>query len=148
MKFDMGKILAQAQKVQAEMQAKMQQAREKLRSTTVIGQAGGGLVEVEMNGEFELIRITIKPSALSELGLAPSQKTDKSTVEAKSVQGAEASQNHALKATAEELSDLIFAAVNSALTQAKKLHDEVMSEVSGVNSMNIPGIGDIMDMLR
>lgn len=54
---NIGNILKQAQKMQGEM-AKIQ---EKLAETTVVGQAGGGMVEVTMDGKQEVRRVRIDP---------------------------------------------------------------------------------------
>jgi len=120
MKFDMKKMMAEVSRVQAQMQEKIAEAEAKLRETTVVGSAGGGIVEVEMNGQRELIRVAIKPEALASLT-------------------AELGEEGNIQEAAEELSDLVFAAVNSALAQATKLNEELMSEVSG--GMNLAGLG-------
>ena len=116
MKFDMKKMMAEVARVQEQMQERVKEAQAKLRETTVVGSAGGGLVEVEMNGERELVRVTIKPEALASLS-----------------EGANAEE------AVEELSDLVFAAVNSALAQATKLNEELMGEVTG--GMNLGELG-------
>jgi len=120
MKLDMKKMMAEVARVQEQMQEKVAQVQAKLRETTVVGSAGGGLVEVEMNGERELVRVTIKPEALASLSAGGGEGTE----------AAEA---------VEELSDLVFAAVNSALAQATKLNEELMSEVTG--GVNLAGLG-------
>ena len=55
-----GNLLGQAQ----QMQSKIQQMREQLRSRTVQGQAGGGIVTVTANGGGELVRVEIDPVAV------------------------------------------------------------------------------------
>jgi len=62
MKGNLGNLLKQAQ----EMQAKMQQAQEQLGKMTVTGEAGGGLVKVEMNGRHDVTRVHIEKSLLTE----------------------------------------------------------------------------------
>lgn len=57
---DMGKMLKQAQKLQAEM-ARVQ---EELGGRTVEATAGGGAVRVTCNGHQEVVRIEIAPSAV------------------------------------------------------------------------------------
>jgi DNA-binding YbaB/EbfC family protein len=42
----------------------VEQAKEKLAELEVEGEAGGGLVQVKMNGRFEVRRITIDPKAM------------------------------------------------------------------------------------
>ncbi len=57
---NMQNLLKQAQK----MQEQMQQDREELENTTFYANAGGGMVEVEMNGKRELTSIKIKPEVV------------------------------------------------------------------------------------
>ena len=45
-----------------DMQARMQQMQEELAALEVTGQAGGGLVQIVMNGKAELKRVRIDPS--------------------------------------------------------------------------------------
>ncbi|OGK12120.1 MAG: nucleoid-associated protein, YbaB/EbfC family, partial [Candidatus Riflebacteria bacterium RBG_13_59_9] len=66
MKMDMNKLMRDMQKVQEQMQQRMKEAEQELAAETVVGSAGGGLVEVELNGHRELVRVTIKPEALAE----------------------------------------------------------------------------------
>ena len=58
---DMGNLLKQAQ----EMQRQLDRARDELRSAVVTGSAGGGAVRVEVNGEGQVNRISIRPETLS-----------------------------------------------------------------------------------
>lgn len=58
---DMGKILAKAQ----EMQAEMGNMSNELREMTVDAEAGAGLVKVTATGEGEIRRIHIDPSLLT-----------------------------------------------------------------------------------
>ncbi|NLW45321.1 MAG: YbaB/EbfC family nucleoid-associated protein [Syntrophomonadaceae bacterium] len=57
---NMGKMLKQAQKIQQEM-ARLQ---EELKEKTVEASAGGGVVEVTVNGQQELLAIKIKPEVV------------------------------------------------------------------------------------
>lgn len=57
----MGKLLKEAQK----MQAKMAQVQEELASKTVEATAGGGMVKVEMNGAQELVSIKIEKEVVN-----------------------------------------------------------------------------------
>lgn len=59
--FDMMKIMKQVQ----EMQSKVASAQEELTALTVVGQSGGGLVQVTMNGKGEMRGLTIDPSLLN-----------------------------------------------------------------------------------
>lgn len=56
----MGKILKQAQK----MQADMMKAQEEIALLEVEGSAGGGAVTVRLNGQMEVISISIDPEAV------------------------------------------------------------------------------------
>jgi DNA-binding YbaB/EbfC family protein len=57
---DMGKMLKQAQ----EMQARMAQVQESLAQQEVEGTAGGGAVTVRMSGKFEIVGVKIRPDAV------------------------------------------------------------------------------------
>ena len=58
--INMQQMMRQAQK----MQQDMAKAREELENLTVVGEAGGGMVEVELTGAREVERVTIKPEAV------------------------------------------------------------------------------------
>ncbi len=62
MKPDLGSLMKQAQK----MQAQMQQAQEELASLEVTGEAGGGLVQIRMTCKHEVRKLTIDPSLLGD----------------------------------------------------------------------------------
>jgi len=53
-------LLKNAQKIQEQMNG----FQEKLAEITATGAAGGGLVEVDLNGKFEMIAIRIAPQAI------------------------------------------------------------------------------------
>lgn len=59
---NLGNIMKEAQK----MQQRMQEAQEQLTKLTVVGQSGGGLVKIEMNGRHQTLKTTIAPSLLEE----------------------------------------------------------------------------------
>ena len=61
-KGGMGKLMKQAQ----EMQAKMAKAQSELIDMRVDGQAGGGMVNVVVNGKKNLISLKIDPEVLGE----------------------------------------------------------------------------------
>lgn len=48
------------------MQKRMKDAQQELTNLMVVGKAGAGLVEVEMNGRHDVRRVTIKPTLLDE----------------------------------------------------------------------------------
>ncbi|MCU7816522.1 MAG: YbaB/EbfC family nucleoid-associated protein [Candidatus Thiodiazotropha sp. (ex Rostrolucina anterorostrata)] len=62
MKGGLGNLMKQAQKMQAEMQ----QAQERLAQEEVIGEAGGSLVKVIMNGKHEVRRVEIDDSLMAD----------------------------------------------------------------------------------
>ena len=57
---NMRNLLKQAQK----MQEQIQRDREELENTTFYANAGGGMVEIEMNGKRELTSVKIKPEVV------------------------------------------------------------------------------------
>jgi len=62
MKGGLGKLMKQAQ----EMQANMQKAQEQLANTKFTGQSGGGLVSVEMTGRHDVTKVTIDDSLFKD----------------------------------------------------------------------------------
>ncbi|MBR9833608.1 MAG: YbaB/EbfC family nucleoid-associated protein [Alphaproteobacteria bacterium] len=59
---DLTKIMQQAQ----QMQAKMQEAQEKIEQTEAEGIAGAGLVSVRLKGKGEMVAVKIDPSLLAD----------------------------------------------------------------------------------
>jgi DNA-binding YbaB/EbfC family protein len=57
---NMNQMLKQAQKLQAEMA----RAQEELQTKTVEASAGGGAVQVVINGKMEVVELHIKPEAV------------------------------------------------------------------------------------
>lgn len=62
MKPDINNLLKQAQK----MQTQMQEAQQQLASMIVKGEAGGGLLWVEMTGRHDVKKVFIDPSLMDE----------------------------------------------------------------------------------
>ena len=62
MKGGLGNLMKQAQQLQAELQ----KAQEDIANLEVIGEAGAGLVKVQMTGRHDVKRVTIDPSLLTE----------------------------------------------------------------------------------
>jgi DNA-binding YbaB/EbfC family protein len=60
MKFDMNKMLQEAQRMQAELA----QAQEEAAKEVVEASAGGGMVTVKANGAGEVVEIRIDPKAV------------------------------------------------------------------------------------
>jgi DNA-binding YbaB/EbfC family protein len=59
---DLGSLLKQAQEIGSKMQA----INEELRLKRAVGHAGGGLVEVEVNGLGEVLAVRIDPSLMEK----------------------------------------------------------------------------------
>jgi len=57
----MGDLLKQAQ----EMQSRMAKIQEELANKTVQGSAGGGMVQVTVNGQFNITAVQIEPSVIN-----------------------------------------------------------------------------------
>ncbi len=57
----MGNLLKQAQ----DMQARMAKIQEELANKTVEGSAGGGMVQVTVNGQFNLTAVKIEASVIN-----------------------------------------------------------------------------------
>jgi hypothetical protein len=57
----MGDLLKQAQ----EMQGRIAKIQEELGQKIVAGSAGGGMVQVTVNGQFNLITVKIEPSVIN-----------------------------------------------------------------------------------
>ncbi|MGD1926852.1 MAG: YbaB/EbfC family nucleoid-associated protein [Paracoccaceae bacterium] len=93
---DMGKLMKQAQ----EMQAKMAEATEKMAELTAEGSAGAGMVKAVASGQGEVKSLTVDPSLLESA-------EDK-----------------------EVLEDLIVAAVNDAIKQAREAGQAEMAKVT------------------
>ena len=62
MKGGLGNLMKQAQKVQADLQ----KAQEQLAQEEVVGESGGGMVKVTMNGKHEVRRVEIDDSLLGD----------------------------------------------------------------------------------
>ena len=60
--MDIQFLMRQAKKIEKAVE----QAKETLADLEVEGEAGGGLVQVKMNGRFEVRRITIDPKAMDQ----------------------------------------------------------------------------------
>ncbi|MCX2780060.1 YbaB/EbfC family nucleoid-associated protein [Microbulbifer thermotolerans] len=62
----LGDLMQQAQKMQAEMQEKMQKIQQELDALRVSGESGAGMVKVTMNGRHDVTSVEIDPDLLSE----------------------------------------------------------------------------------
>jgi len=56
--------LAKMKEMMSQAKAMQEQMEQKLASTIVEAQSGGGMVTVRMNGRKELLRLTIEPTAM------------------------------------------------------------------------------------
>ena len=59
---NLGNLMKEAQK----MQQRMQEAQQQLSELIVAGEAGGGMLKVEMNGRHDITKVKINPSLLEE----------------------------------------------------------------------------------
>ena len=62
MRGNFGNMMKQAQA----MQANMQKAQAELASIEVVGESGGGMVKVTLNGRHEAKRVQIEPQVITE----------------------------------------------------------------------------------
>lgn len=62
MKGNLGNLMKQAQK----MQEDLQKAQEQIGNLEVVGEAGGGLVKIVMNGRHEARRVSIDDSLMQD----------------------------------------------------------------------------------
>ena len=61
---NMQSLMAQAQRMQRQMQEKMEKAEEELNNAEIGGTAGGGMVSVVVDGHKNVRSISIKPEAV------------------------------------------------------------------------------------
>ena len=61
---NMQSLMAQAQKMQKQMQEKMEKAEEELTNAEITGSAGGGMVTVVVDGHKNIRSISIQPEAV------------------------------------------------------------------------------------
>jgi DNA-binding YbaB/EbfC family protein len=62
MNGNLNNLMKEAQK----MQKKMQDAQQQLTEVTVVGESGGGLVKVTMNGRHDVSAVKINPNMMDE----------------------------------------------------------------------------------
>ncbi len=120
--MDMQQLLAAAQ----QMQDQLMTAQQELADAVVEGSAGGGLVKAQVNGQGELVDLTISPVAIDAADAAE---------------------------TAQTIADLVLAAVRDAYRAASDLQQEKMGPLAaGIGGLGgagdvggfpgLPGIGD------
>ena len=101
----------------AAMQSQLMSAQQELADAEIEGTAGGGLVTVTVNGQGELVDVTIAPAAID---------TDDPGE------------------TAQTLADLVLAAYRDACQEADDLQQETMAPfAAGLGSGGLPGLPDL-----
>jgi DNA-binding YbaB/EbfC family protein len=110
--MDMQQLLAAAQ----QMQDQLMNAQRELADAEVEGTAGGGLVTAKVNGQGDLVDLTISPGAID-----PGDPAD----------------------TAETVADLVLAAVRDAYRAAGELQQEKMGPLAAGLGGGIGGISDV-----
>ena len=111
--FNIQQIMKQAQM----MQKKAEEMQEELAGIMVNGAAGGGLVDVTMNGKRDFVSIKIKPEAINP--------ENPSAVD---------------QDTLETLEDLIASAMKEAAQKASNLSEEKLKSITGGLNLKIPGL--------
>ena len=116
--MDLQQLLAAAQ----QMQDHLMSAQQELADAEVEGTSGGGLVKARVNGQGELVDLTISPAAIDTADPAE---------------------------TAQTVADLVLAAVNNAYRAVGELQQEKMGPLAaglgqpGMSGMpEIPGLSD------
>ena len=116
--MDLQQLLAAAQ----QMQDHLMSAQQELADAEVEGTSGGGLVKARVNGQGELVDLTISPAAIDAADVAE---------------------------TAQTVADLVLAAVNNAYRAVGELQQEKMGPLAaglgqpGMSGMpEIPGLSD------
>ncbi|MBV9793925.1 MAG: YbaB/EbfC family nucleoid-associated protein [Actinobacteria bacterium] len=111
----MQQLLAAAQ----QMQEQLINAQQELADTEVSGTAGGGLVTARVNGQGELVDLTIKPEAIDA---------------------------DDLEETAQTIADLVLAAVRDAYARAGDLQQEKMGPFANALGGGMPGLPEMPGM--
>lgn len=107
--MDMQQILAAAQ----QMQQQLMDAQQQLADAEVTGTAGGGLVTATVNGQGELMDLSIDPSAIDTSDADESART---------------------------VADLVLAAVRSAYEAAENLQQQKMGPFAAALNAGLPGM--------
>jgi nucleoid-associated protein EbfC len=110
--LDMQQLLAAAQ----QMQEQLMNAQQELADTEVSGTAGGGLVTARVNGQGELVDLSIAPEAID-----PDD----------------------LEETAQTIADLVLAAVRDAYERAGDLQQEKMGPFATALGGGMPGLPEM-----
>jgi nucleoid-associated protein EbfC len=110
--LDMQQLLAAA----AAMQSQLINAQQELAEAEVLGAAGGGLVTVTVNGQGELLDVTISADAIDPADPAES---------------------------AQSIADLVLAAYRAACGAVDDLQEQTMSPFAGLAGGGLPGMPDL-----
>jgi DNA-binding YbaB/EbfC family protein len=111
--MDLQQLLAAAQ----QMQDHLMSAQQELADAEVEGTSGGGLVTARVNGQGELVDLTISPAAVD-----PADPAE----------------------TAQTVADLVLAAVNNAYRAVGELQQEKMGPLAaGLGQPGMPGMPEI-----
>jgi len=111
--MDLQQLLAAAQ----QMQDHLMSAQQELADAEVEGTSGGGLVKASVNGQGELMDLTISPAAID-----PADPAE----------------------TAQTIADLVLAAVNNAYRAVGELQQEKMGPLAaGLGQPGMPGMPEI-----
>ena len=111
--MDLQQLLAAAQ----QMQDHLMSAQQELADAEVEGTSGGGLVKASVNGQGELMDLTISPAAID-----PADPAE----------------------TAQTIADLVLAAVNNAYRAVGELQQEKMGPLAaGLGQPGVPGMPEI-----
>ena len=114
--LDMQQLLAAAQ----QMQEQLMNAQQELAESEVAGTAGGGLVTARVNGQGELVDLTIAPDAIDA---------------------------NDLEETAQTIADLVLAAVRDAYARAGDLQQEKMGPFAdALGGGGMPGMPEMPGM--
>jgi hypothetical protein len=108
--FDMNQLLQAAQ----QMQAQLASAQQNLADAEITGSAGGGLVVAKVNGQGELLDLTIDPKAIDAADPAE---------------------------TAETISDLVLAAVRDATNSVLALQQQQLGFADALGNFDLSGLG-------
>ncbi|MBO0833853.1 MAG: YbaB/EbfC family nucleoid-associated protein [Actinobacteria bacterium] len=101
----------------AGLQNQLMSAQQELADAEIEGSAGGGLVTVTVNGQGELVDLTITPAAIE--GGDPAE-------------------------TAQTIADLVLAAYRDACEEADNLQQETMAPLAaGLGAGGLPGVPDL-----
>ena len=113
--MDLQQLLAAAQ----QMQDHLMSAQQELADAEVEGTSGGGLVKARVNGQGELVELTISPAAID-----PADPAD----------------------TAQTVADLVLAAVHNAYRAVADLQQEKMGPLAVHASLDQPAARGALDL--